>query len=81
MRIEKILPTLLVTGIILSGLIKTDKVYAQNISLETLYTNPKGQTLPEAIIFYNKLNQCKNCLTTINQVNLYINLIVAINLI
>ncbi len=72
MRIEKILPTLLITGIILSGLIKSDNAYAQSspqdISLETLYTNPEGQTLPEAIIFYNKLNQCENCLITINQI-------------
>ncbi len=35
-------------------------------TLQSLYTNPQGKTLPEAVIFYNSANTCENCRRTID---------------
>lgn len=34
---------------------------AKPATLQSLYTNPKGKHLPEAVIFYSTANPCENC--------------------
>lgn len=35
--------------------------YAEPATLQSLYTNPAGKKLPEAVIFYSSANTCQNC--------------------
>ncbi len=40
--------------------------FAEQGTLQNLYVNPKGRTLPEAVIFYNSANTCEHCPEAIN---------------
>lgn len=51
-----------IAAYILAGLMAAAfPAYAEDISLESLYINPEGKKLPEAIIFYSSDNPCENC--------------------
>lgn len=52
--------------ILIIGILLHTSTYAAPATLESLYTNPKGKRLPEAVIFYSTANTCENCHNTID---------------
>lgn len=36
-------------------------IRAEPATLQSLYTNPEGKKLPEAVIFYSSADTCENC--------------------